>query len=288
MKKIHNFFQLLTSQLILIFSIILSFITIIITIVGFISSSTVANNTLLYWLPLTFTTILVAITSYLIGSFVERRKEKDADIKSNISKEYLASTDTIAYPPPPPDDFVILRKEIVYEYTSGNMMIFQRKHLKICALKDGINSFRDRYRWTGSGRISIRSLTPGYNTTNPSEDDEGIWNYFNVIFPHPLRKDEVADFTIEWELFDEKAKAITFLSTMIDYETQYLLLEVILPPELAPKKAYFYEYKNFLDTLPISVHNLSWSPATRSIRSEVVQPQKYHKYMIRWYNDEVT
>jgi hypothetical protein len=196
----------------------------------------------------------------------------------------LHPTDTIEYPPPPPEDVEILRKEIVYEYLPDGKTLFQRKYLQIKALRNGVTQFKDRYRWTGGGQCTVRSLTPGFKITNLPREVEHIWEYFDVIFPYPLHIDDVLDFAIEWKMIDEEKIAATFLSTMIDRETKYLLLQVNLPPELAPKRAYFHDFANYIDTLPERTQPIQWSPATKCITYEVNQPKKYHKYLIRWYS----
>lgn len=193
-------------------------------------------------------------------------------------------TDTIEYPPPLPQEFEILRKEIVYEYLADGKTIYQRKYLEIKALSNGLPNFKDRYRWTGRGQCTVSSLTPGYRITNQHTKVEQIWDYFDVTFPYPLHEGDVVGFALEWKLFDEEKIAVTFLSATIDRETKYLLLQVNLPPEMAPKRAYFHDFANYIDTLPERTLPIQWSPATKSITYEVQRPQKYHKYLIRWYS----
>jgi hypothetical protein len=200
------------------------------------------------------------------------------------TKTKLHPTDTIEYPPPPPEDVEILRKEIVYEYLADGKTMYQRKYLEIRALRNGLTHFKDRYRWTGHGQCTVKSLTPGFRISNQHQEVEEIWEYFDVAFPFPLHESDEVSFTIEWEMIDEEKIAVTFLSTMIDRETKYLLLQVHLPPELAPKRAQFHEYTNYIDTLPERTLPIQWSPATKSISYEVKQPKKYHKYLIRWYS----
>jgi len=196
----------------------------------------------------------------------------------------LHPTDTIKYPPPLPQDVEILRKEIVYEYLADGKTIYQRKYLEIKALSNGLPNFKDRYRWTGRGQCTVSSLTPGFRITDQHKMVEQIWDYFDVTFPYPLHAGEVIEFALEWKLFDEEKIAVTFLSATIDRETKYLLLQVNLPPEMAPKRAYFHDFANYIDTLPERTQPIQWSPATKSITYEVNQPQKYHKYLIRWYS----
>lgn len=227
---------------------------------------------------------IIAITTLFITLFQTINQVRQLTKQQAIQK-IISSTDTIQYPPPFSDEVVILRKEIVYEYLADGVTIYQRKRMQIQNLQQNLKSFKDRYRWTGSGDRNIKSITPGYIITNQKKGEEGIWDYFEVEFPHPLSKGGVADFTIEWKLTDKENKALTFLSTMIDRETKYLLLQVNLPDELAPKRAYFHEYAHYIDTLPIYTEPVVWSQATKAITREVSQPVIFHKYMIRWYRE---
>ena len=197
------------------------------------------------------------------------------------------ASDTIKYPPPPQgEDVEILLKEIVYEYASDGKTMWQRKRLQMKVLQNGLIFFTDRYHWSGNGSHNLRSLTPGYSITNQRKDDiEGKWDYFDVKFPHHARNGDIFDFTLEWELIDDEKTAIPYLSTMVDRETKHLLLQVVLPRELTPTRAYCYVFASFMETLPVETHKIEWSPASRSIRYEIPQPKRSHKYTIRWYHN---
>lgn len=196
----------------------------------------------------------------------------------------LTPTDTRIYPPPPwEDDVEILLKEIIYEYARDSQTMWQRKRMQMQVFRNGMTHFTDRYRWSGNGKCFVQSLTSGYTIAN--EHKENDWNYFDVLFSRPVRRGEVVDFTIEWELFDEKKLAVPFLSTMIDRDTNHLLLQVILPRELAPKSAYCHEFADYADTLPIATQEIHCSPTTRILSYDILHPKKNHKYLIRWYLD---
>jgi len=180
------------------------------------------------------------------------------------------------------DDVEILLKEIVYEYASDGQTMWQRKHLQMQIFRNGMMLFTDRYKWSGGGKCIVQSLTPDFNIANQRK--EKGWDYFDVTFPHPLRRGQMLDFTIEWELVDENKIAQPFLSTMIDRDTKHLLLQVILPLELDPTRAYCYEFAHYTETLPIAMQVIHVSPATRILRYEIPEPKKDHKYEIRWYN----
>ena len=183
------------------------------------------------------------------------------------------------------EKFVIQRQEITYEYLSDGRTLYQRKFLRVQALRSGLTHFPQKYRWTGSGKCTIRVLTPGFRIVNEHEEGIAPWNLFDIEFPHALNKGEEINFEIEWELVDEKNAAVKFLSSTIDVETKYLLLEVILPENLAPKRAFSYEFTNYVDIVPIETNEIRWNKEKKRLRYEITHPKKYHRYLIRWYNE---
>lgn len=253
---------------------VLSAVLTILTVLGVGSATFGYFNHLL---PLMLSGTAVFLLSGLIFIFLYTFLEEKM-------KLHPLSTDTIRYPSPPHDEgFEILLKEIVYEYSSDGQTMWQRKRLHMRALYNGIDHFTDRYRWTGSGKCIVRSLTSGFSISNQRKEE--FWDYFDVNFPRALHRGEEVDFTIEWELFDAEKIALPFLTTLIDRETKHLSLQVILPRELAPTRAYSHEFANNVDTLPIETQPIKWSPASQRISYEVPHPKKYHKYSIRWYYD---
>lgn len=271
------------------------FIATILSILSFLGIGSAVFGYTNSLFPLTMVGAMVFILSVLIFIvFFTLLEEKTRLHLSSVSTQAThtaentsakpISTDTIKYPPPVQDEEAeILLKEIVYEYTPDGQTLWQRKRLKMTALRNGMSHYTDRYRWTGSGTCVVRSLTSGFTVINTRKEE--IWDYFDVKFPHALRKGEEVDFTVEWELHDTEKIAIPFLSTMIERETKHLLLRVILPRELAPKRAYSYEFANYVDTLPEVTEEIHWSAATCALSYEVTRPKRNHKYLIRWYNE---
>ena len=272
----------------------------VLTILTFLGLGSAAYGYINQILPVTLIGIGVFVLSVMIFIFLytlleSKMKAQSISTVNNPSgssiedktKVLPISTDTIVYPTPPREDEVeILQKEIAYEYSKDGQTMWQRKRLHIKALKNGVDRFTDRYRWTGSGKCTVQMLTPDFQITNERKEEfTALWDYFDVTFPHPLHKGEEIDFTLEWELFDEQKIAVPFLATLIDRETKHLLLQVVLPPKLAPTRAYCHEFANNIDTLPIVTHPIKWSAATQRISFDVPNPKKYHKYSIRWYYD---
>lgn len=268
-----------------------SVLSAILSILGVFGLSTLIAAFFIHFLILLIPAIGVLLMTILLAiifhSYLEDKRKLE-EASDQLQKIGPIAADTIAFPPPPEEDVEILREEIVYEYLADGKTMYQRKHLKIRMLRNGVHFFVNRFRWTGNGACLVKSLTPGFKITNQREEDGGIWNFFDVAFPHPYHRGDEVEFTVEWKMVDERGKTNPHLSTMIDRETKYLFLQVSLPLELAPTHVYFHEYKNFIDTLPSNTKAIRWSPASRNITYEVAEPKKYHKYLIRWYYDQAT
>lgn len=180
------------------------------------------------------------------------------------------------------DPLRLMLKEIVYQFHSDGTTSTQRKRFVVEALTDGLKSFPDRYAWTArNGTCTILSRTPGFTISNQHKEE--FWDYFDVNFPHPLKRGEIVDFTVEWQLNDPDSSAVPFLSTMIDFPTDRLLMTVLIPVAFMPKDVQGHEFANYIHTLPTKTVPLTWNPASHSISYQVDHPRLEGKYLIRWY-----
>jgi len=178
--------------------------------------------------------------------------------------------------------FKVLLKEVEYGYKEDLQTMWQKKHFIIEALHDGVQSFPDRYIWTGTpGKLRLFTRTPGFRVVNQRKEE--IWNHFDITFPYSLQKGQCAEFTIEWDLFDEKRTAIPFLSTPIDFPTDHLILRVVLPIAKRPVRATAHRYETYIDQVPIEAKELQYNTDTQSLNHNVVSPALKSKYMIRWW-----
>jgi len=213
--------------------------------------------------------ILVSILSIVVLLIIYRHVREKIKSLSLVYSHFVKGRSNVK----------ILLKEIIYQYFPDGQTMKQHKRFKLRALQDGVESFTDRYKWTGTGKCIVKSLSHNFEVVN--ERKEEFWNYFDVQFPSPLKEGEEADFVIEWDLFDEKKTAVRFLSTMIDFPTEHLSMQVILPDNLTQNKAFCCsEYRNYLDRVPIRKTELQRNSATKSINYEIPKPKLYHKYLI--------
>ena len=65
---------------------------------------------------------------------------------------------------------------------------------------------------------------------------------YNVQFPQALQKNQEVEFAIEKVLVDEELTIQHYFGRRVLTPTNYLLLEVLIPEDLAPKQAICYHY----------------------------------------------
>jgi hypothetical protein len=254
----------------------------ILVILGVISIAAGANTDSLPVVILgSVTIVLVVIYAIYVYTLLEEIQRLNSQLREYKVTTYPA-TPLIDVSSPGDYPFKLRLKDVEYGYKENMQTMWQKKHFIVEALNDGVQSFPDRYIWTGTpGTLRVSTRTPGFRIVN--EHKEEIWNHFDIAFPYPLQKGEKAEFTVEWELFDDKFTAIPFLSTPIDFPTDHLTLRVILPISIRPVKATAQRYKTYIDQVPIEAKELQYDNDSQALIYDVTSPALKSKYMIRWW-----
>jgi hypothetical protein len=123
-------------------------------------------------------------------------------------------------------DFHIVKKEIYYELKDGGQIEYKKRVL-LRALRDGLESYHDRYHWTGSGSIVMQSAIPDQEVAETFR--RTVWQYYEIRFPIILAKDETIETEIIWHLNDSSQTSVPFVSAVIEEPTTLLSLTVKLP-----------------------------------------------------------
>jgi len=126
-------------------------------------------------------------------------------------------------------DFYIIEKCISYKYISGGDIRYTRKY-RLRALRNGLDRFADTYRWTGNGRMDVKSDNPDHVINQP--DTKGVFQIYEVTFERTLNKGETIDFSVIWALDDSRNTSKPFIATTIHAPTDKLILTVELPAAL--------------------------------------------------------
>lgn len=176
-------------------------------------------------------------------------------------------------------EFHVLEKVITYQYLSATTMKYSRK-LRLKALRNGLGAYSDKFRWTGSGEIKIRSINPAQLVTLTRR--KSVWQIYEVRFEKSLNKGDIIDIEILWDLEDREGTAVPFFSTTVEEPTDLLRFTLTLVPslgvstvtwEIASGIGAMTPFKS--DVLPLDKHGeVSW---------EIKKPRLLHYYELRWH-----
>ncbi|GLI02946.1 hypothetical protein Pa4123_82240 [Phytohabitans aurantiacus] len=110
----------------------------------------------------------------------------------------------------------------------------QTTRITIRANRDGVELFKNRYRWTGNGKSEITILTPRQRLLTEWSSREAGWRYYYVMLDHPLKKGEPATIHIQHELYDSSNTFDPIVAKNVIEPLTSLKLRVIYPESLAP------------------------------------------------------
>jgi hypothetical protein len=175
-------------------------------------------------------------------------------------------------------DFQILEKDITYEYKDRTHMTYRRKY-RIKALKNGLDTYRDKFRWTGRGDINIKSGIPEQHVIETVR--KNVWQVYEIRLQRTLKKGDIIETEVVWELDDQASRAVPFFSTTIEEPTKLLRFNLSLPIDFGVREATrevssgIGSGKPFQsDATPLNKHGeVVW---------EIKNPKLLYYYEIRW------
>jgi len=141
----------------------------------------------------------------------------------------------------------IVSKKIVYEYLSLTVMRF-RNEFYVKPLHDGLDSFWDKYRWTGTENIVPEPIVNNYRIE--LVDVKYGYQRYRIVFGNKsYNKYDVPIKTgiVFKSMNDSTKQASPHLSTGIYDITKNLTLEVCFPINLNPTNIRKLEYIHFTD-----------------------------------------
>lgn len=178
-------------------------------------------------------------------------------------------------------NFIWHEYEITHKYINITHIVHTRRY-KIEALKDGLTTFNERFFWTGGDEnYSIKCLSKGHTLSFLQK--ENLFNHYAVSFGRTLRKGDIEEVIIEWQLHDPEKKAQPFISTPIKEPTLKLKLVVIFPElmnvqEIAKEISFPHGRKIPIYFKSEIVENgiFKWESSKKS------KPKLFYHYEIRW------
>ena len=176
-------------------------------------------------------------------------------------------------------DFVIEQLEIRYQWKSPHEIIYTRQY-RLRALKNDVERFTDKFRWSGNGKCHVNSSVSQHKIDRHSPDS--LYDRFDICFDRPYQKDQLIHTGAIWHLDDLKCESRPFISRTIYEPTEELMLTVELPAAWGIENVSIWESpcagakKNVkADTLLVTNGKCSWPPQ---------KPLKLmHHYEMRWH-----
>ena len=177
-------------------------------------------------------------------------------------------------------NFLLQEYELTHIYEERYKLIHRRRY-KIKALKNGLDSYKERFLWTG-GEYEMRNLKPNQQLLQLG--NENLFKIYEVKFNRTLKKGDVVEVELEWTLYDKNKTAVPFVSSPIKEPTELLIINVAFPNEFNMKEVECEISYSHGSKIPIEyskkelVNNgYSW---------KVENPKLMHHYEVRWFFKE--
>lgn len=126
-------------------------------------------------------------------------------------------------------DFEILEKAVSYECHNRTAISYRRRY-KLRALRDGLDTYKDKFHWTGAEVPSVKSNTRGHVVTLTVK--RNIWQLFDIRFDRALTKGGEIETEVLWEVTDTAKRSVPFISIWVEEPTKVLTLRVAFPSDL--------------------------------------------------------
>lgn len=180
----------------------------------------------------------------------------------------------------------IKEKYVTYRYYPDGKTMEHTKRYRIIALRDNVEEFVDRYRWSCDKVGAIKVVLLSHQSQRMVEDRENEARLNRIIFEPSLKRAEQAEVFLRWDLYCA-GSPVHFLSQPVDYPTDYLELSVFVPYK--PTGISFVHFNTLggqlSDQNTIEEEkpaNDKFNPATGEIRYTIRHPKFGHKYLIKW------
>lgn len=175
-------------------------------------------------------------------------------------------------------DFQILEKEVSYEYVDKTHMIYRKKNF-LRALKNNLDTYHDKYHWTGSGKVKIKSEIKEQQFIETIR--KNVWQFYEIRFQKTLKKGEEIETEVIWELEDVAGKAVPFFSATIEEPTDALILNLCLSPGLGVKEAVCEISSGIGAKKPFSSEILKLN-RDGWVTWKIRKPKLLHHYEMKW------
>lgn len=137
----------------------------------------------------------------------------------------------------------------------------QRTDVVIQAIRDGVRTFTNLYRWSGSGQESAPEVTSFGHSVAGEIERSMAWRRYDVRLDPSLRRGETTTISLVQHFYDADERFEPFLGKSVHEPTRRLTLRVELPMRLIPERAW-------------TVEQASPGPRARVLSREAIAPER--------------
>lgn len=175
-------------------------------------------------------------------------------------------------------EFLIVKKEIHYIRTDDGRVTYT-KRCRLRALKDGLDTYRDKYHWSGSNTATPETTIKGqtvYLTVR-----KNVWQFYEIRLQKTLNRGDELDVEVRWNLDDSDRNAVPFFSATIEEPTRCLVMHLALPKSLGIQHVTYEVSSSIGANRPFRSTEESLSHDCE-ITQKIDDPQLFHHYELKW------
>lgn len=173
-----------------------------------------------------------------------------------------------------------IKKNIVYQRNDNDVLICKRD-LKIKALENNLDSILDKFIWTGKSDAKLPIKKENIQEIREQKNRKGVWKFFDIVFPMPLNKGEVLNFSYEWPAISDCSSSSAFVSTSTEVPTKYLEFEIDLGKEYKNQQIILAEYRALDSNWPLSQEIKNFDGNGKYVW-KIDKPKRFRYYIARW------
>jgi len=176
-------------------------------------------------------------------------------------------------------NFSQVERELTFVYLSATKFTY-KKRIVLKALHNGLDSYTDKYKWTGSvAPIKIASAIPEH--TLRMTERKSVWQYYDICFEKTLAKKETIETELVFDLEDPNDDYTPFISATILEPTNKLTFRLTIPPSMGITVSTCETSRSMGARVPYESETKHFD-RNGNIVWEIDKPKMHHHYELRW------
>ncbi len=179
--------------------------------------------------------------------------------------------------------FLILERELTHIWHNENVIEHKRRFV-LQALQHGLDNYTDKFVWTG-GDFKIKSGIIQHKVN--LIEKRNFFDIYEVKFDKVLRKGDIIEIEIVWDLYNNDKKARPYFSVTIEEPTKNLILNLGIDPKFNVKEILTETSYVRGSKIPLNYKTIKLDREGKA-KWEINNPKLLYTYEIKWKFHEIT